>query len=84
MIDVAVERLSAWMEVEGRDRADFKAVATANPASPWLLVSFVWIVAYDATLPDSYDFAVWRETGSAHRVDDKGAVEDPELFRIST
>lgn len=84
MIDVAVDRLSAWMEVEGRSRQDFKAIATTDPQSPWLLVDFVWTVAYDSTLPDRYRFAVWRQTGAVFRVGDDGAVVDVELFRIPT
>jgi hypothetical protein len=82
MIDVAVDRLSAWMEVEGRDRDDFKVVVTAAPTSPWLLVDFVWAIAYDAALPDRYRFAIAREIGAVHRLDENGAVEDHELFRI--
>jgi hypothetical protein len=83
-IDVAIERLAAWMEVEGRDRADFKVLVTIEPENPWLTFRFVWRVAYDAELPDDYGFAVWRRTGAVHRVGEDGAVEDPELFRVPT
>jgi hypothetical protein len=81
MMDLAAQRLSAWMEVEGHDRKDFAVRVTDQPGSPWLLVSFTWVIAYDAALPASYDFAVWRETGAVHRSID-GEVQDPELFHL--
>lgn len=81
-MNVAADRIAGWMRVEGRVVEDFKVVVTDNPASPWLEVSFVWIVAYDAALPDSYDFVVWEATGATHKVID-GEVQDPPLFTIT-